>query len=191
LLRSWLVGVLPLVAVAAIALTGCGSDESTLSEYAEEVEGLVLTMNSGLDDLEALPDEYSLSLDDVRTYATERVALRFEFLEAFRALEPPDRVEEFHRAALNVMERLTAAEAALAEEARAVDNPVAATRLWETDAGVAAQQADEEAIALCKAAQAEFDATEENAVAAGVPWIPGEMKEVVRVALYCDRSERP
>jgi hypothetical protein len=178
------------VALVVITLSGCGTGEPTMSEYAEQVETLVGAMNARLDALDPLV-EGSPTLDDVRTYAAERVALRSEFLQGFRALEPPERLREFHRSAVGVMERLTAAEPELADEVMTLDDPLAALHLWESEAGSAARAADESAIALCKAAQAEFDATEENAIAEGVPWIPAEMKEVVRVALYCERSERP
>jgi hypothetical protein len=182
--------VVTIVAAVAIASSGCGGEPS-LSEYAEEVERLIVVMNSGLDVLDESVAGRSPSLEEIRTYAVGRVDLRNEFLEDFRTIEPPERLDEFHDAALDVMERLTEAETRLADQALALDAPAEAARLWETEAGLAAREVDEEAVAICKAAQAEFNATEDNAIAEGVPWIPAEMKEVVRVAFYCDRSERP
>jgi len=178
------------VAAFVMIAAACGGGELTLTEYAAEIETAVQSMNMELDALD-LTVAGSPSLDAVRNYATERVKLRYEFVETLEALEPPDRVREFHESGLAVIVRLAESEEALAVVALSLDDPADFVGLWETEAGLAARAADADAIAICKAAQAEFDATEENAAAQGVPWIPPEMKEIVRVAFYCERSARP
>lgn len=175
-----------LIVAMALALGACGGHETTLTEYAENIEDLVVTMNLQLDGLEEILNG-SVSLEDVHEYVTERMELRNGFIDALRELEPPDRLRDFHEQALDVITRLVDAEQLVADGALASDNVAEASAMWETEAGRAARAADEEAIEICKAAQETFDATEENAIAEGVPWIPNEMKEVVRVAFLCER----
>lgn len=62
--------------------------------------------------------------------------------------------------------------------------------IWETPEGVAARAADADAIAVCLAAQAEFDQTADRADLANAPWIPAEMKEVILVAFGCEVDDR-
>jgi hypothetical protein len=175
-----------LVMAMLLVVGACGGDEPTLTEYGEEVEGLVVAMNLRLDELDALVGGPA-SLEDVHEYATERMESRNGFLDALQELEPPDRLRDFHEQALDVIRRLVEAEQLVADGALASDNVAEASAMWETEAGLAARAADEEALEICKAAQETFDATEENAIAEGVPWIPNEMKEVVRVAFLCER----
>ena len=183
------VGV-PLLLVA-LAATACGDDELSLTEYAEQVETLVVTMNNGLDQLDLLVDNRTPSLEDIAAYANGRISLRNEFLDGFTAIDPPERVATFHQTALDVLTRLTEAETEVAEIALTLDDPVDVDSIWDSDAGRRARAVDVEAVNICKAAQAQFDATEERAAAEGVPWIPEEMKEIVRVAFYCERTDRP
>ncbi len=170
----------------AFALSGCGGDEPTLTDYAEDVEDLVVAMNLGLDELDAVLNG-PVSLEDVHEYAVARLELRSDFLDSLREVEPPERMREFHEQAVDVITRLVDAESLVAEGALATDNVVEAARMWQTEAGLAARAVDQEALELCLAAQETFDATEENAIAEGVPWVPSEMKEIVRVAFLCER----
>ena len=62
--------------------------------------------------------------------------------------------------------------------------------LWDSPEGRAFHAIDAEAIALCRAAEAEFDATEDRAVFAETPWIPAELREVIEVAFRCAVEER-
>ena len=43
----------------------------------------------------------------------------------------------------------------------------------------------EDTYILCRATQAEFDATQDREGFGSVPWIPPEMKEVIQVAFGC------
>lgn len=174
-----------LVMVVTFAVGACGGDELTLTEYGEEVEGLIVAMNLRLDELDAIVSG-PVSLEDVHEYVTERMELRNGFVDALRELEPPDRIRDFHEQALDVITRLVEAEQLVADGALASDDVAEASAMWETEAGRAARAVDVEAVEICKAAQETFDATEENAIAEGVPWIPNEMKEVVRVAFRCE-----
>lgn len=184
-------GRILLVGFGVLLLLGSCSSEPSLSEYAEGVEQLVLTMNFGLDSLDPLVDDPSPSLDDWQAYASGRVALREEFVEGFALLEPPSQVLDLHDTVADIMTRLVAAETAMADEVLSLEEGADISNLWDTEAGRVALEIDAEAVALCKAAEEEFDATEDQAILADVPWIPTDMKEVIRVAFYCERSDRP
>jgi hypothetical protein len=176
------------LAALGLLLAACGGEPS-MTEYAGEVEALIATMNAGLDRLDA-EVEGTQDLDEIKRYATERVQIRNDFLDGMRALEPPDDADDLHDAALAIMGRLTDAETVLAERVLSLETAEGIDVIWETPEGLAARAADSEAIALCVAAQDEFDQTEERAELESVPWIPQEMKEVVRVAFGCVAAER-
>lgn len=173
---------------ACLLLQACGSDVS-LTGYAEEVEALVITMNARLDELDA-EIEGSEDLERIKRYARERVAARNAFLDGLDALEPPDDVAELHATALDIVGRLTDAEEVLSDRVQAVEPGEGIGDIWATPEGRAALAADVEAIALCRAAQEELDTTERGEGFENAPWIPDEMKEVIRVAFGCEAEDR-
>lgn len=116
------------------------------------------------------------SVDEVRELWDERIAAREQLVGAFEDLDPPANAEEMHAAASNLMERLTAAEATLAARAAEFDTVVAPGRIWDTTEGRAARAVDEEAIALCQAAQQSFDETADREILADVSWMTTEMR---------------
>jgi len=177
-----------MVAVLALLVTACASEVS-LTDYAEEVERLVVAMNERLDDGEPALDAGS-TLARAQAYLADRADARNEFLDAFGALSPPEDAAELHAAALDIVTRLAAAEAALADLALQATTFEDASAIWNTPQGEAFQSLDEEALALCLAAQTDFDATADRDAFSETPWIPPEMKEVVEVAFRCDRAER-
>lgn len=175
------------VLMLALALSACGG-ESSLTEYAAELESAVAHMNGRLDELDAALGE-TADLEQIRQYANERVAARYAFVVVLENLEPPSEVAELHDAAQDVMGRLADAESALADYVNEADDAVAVGDLWATPLGVAARTADQESIELCLAAEERLD-TQERSELAGVPWIPSELKEVVVVAFGCIADER-
>jgi len=177
-----------LISVLLVASAACSGGPS-LPEYAEEVEALVSTMNAQLDELDA-DVEGKQDLPAVRLYARERVDARTDFLDGMRALEPPDEVADLHTVALGIMERLVEAETALADRVMTLESTDGIDSIWDTPEGIAARTADEDAVALCLAAQSEFDETADRSELKDVPWIPSEMKAVVVVAFGCVAEDR-
>lgn len=175
------------ILVSGLALSACGG-ESSLTEYASELEAAVAAMNGQLDELDAELSETS-DIEQVKRYANERVAARYAFVRSFETLDPPSNVSDLHDAALGIMGRVADAESALADYVNEVNSVTEIDDFWSTPLGVAARSADAEAIELCLAAQAELDTTK-RANLAGVPWIPPELKEVVVVAFGCIAEER-
>jgi hypothetical protein len=179
---------LHLLLLVAVLLAACSSGAS-LADYAEDVETLIVTMNARLDALDAEFDA-TQDLEEMKEHASQRILARSRFLTGLRELEPPDEVVELHETALGIMERLTDAETAMADRVMSWESASDIEAIWETPEGIAARTADAQAVALCLAAQADFDQTSDRAEFEAVPWIPPEMKEVVLVAFGCEADGR-
>ena len=176
-----------IVAVVGLAVLAAScSSTPTLGEYAEEVERLVLDMNVGLGRLQGERSSTPRTVETESMHWAARVQIRHDFLDAFEQLDPPPRAEDLHGRALDVVGRLAATEEAIAAEVEAADSFADLRDVMQGDTVAEFLAADDAAHDLCLAAQAEFDATEESAIAAGTPWIPVELREVVKVALACD-----
>ena len=173
--------------MVVLALSACGG-ESSLTEYAAELESAVAQMNSRLDELDAELGD-TADIEQIRHYANERVAARYAFVEVLENLEPPSEVGELHDTAQDIMGRLADAESALADYVGEVDAASTVDDFWATPLGIAARTADQESIELCLAAEERLD-TQERSELADVPWIPPELKEVVVVAFGCIADER-
>lgn len=177
-----------IAALVCLLAQACSSDAS-LTVYAEEAESLVTTMNARIDELDAEIGG-STDLADVQRYASERVVARKTFLDGISALDPPDDLAEFHTAAIDIIGRLVAAESVLNDRVQALEADPGGVDMWATPEGQAARAADNEAIKLCLAAQAELDTTQDGVQFEGVPWIPPDMKETISVAFGCVAEDR-
>jgi hypothetical protein len=178
------------VIVIVISMLGssCAS-EMSLPEYAEEVEALVTTMNARLDELDAEVVETS-DLDSIKEYARERVEARTVFLSGMKELDAPEAVVELHIEAISIMGRVVETEGTLSDMVQDMDSVSDVDSIWSTPEGVAARSADERAVLLCEAAQETLDSTDSGSELEGVPWIPPEMKRIVRVAFGCHAELR-
>ena len=118
-------------------------------------------------------------------YLNVRVAGYRDTLEGIEALDPPEEVVDLHETFLEIMGKILVAEEARAEVAETINSVDELNIVWEGPAGQAVNAAEREAIVLCYAAQSRFDETQDRAAFADAPWMPSELKEVVRVALNC------
>lgn len=175
-------------ALCAIGLASCGGG-LTLSEYAERLESALSVMNTRIDALDAQLED-ATSVDEALRLWDERIAAREALVEEFESLDPPENATELHEAALDILRRLTAAEAAMGVKAAEYEDVFDLGEIWNTPEGRAARAIDEEAIAICQAGQAAFDETADREVLADVPWISSELKDVVDVAFGCTGAER-
>ena len=176
------------VLVLALALASCGAGELSLTEYAGEVEGLVAEMEERFATIDAEWLSQPADIARAREYWDERMEIRSDFLESIRELRPPEEVVDQHEAAIDVFDRITDADVAL--RAR-VDQYATIDDHWQwvdTPEGRAADAVLEEVFAFCRASQEEFDATQERESFDEMPWLPSQMKEVVRVAFGCPPS---
>jgi hypothetical protein len=179
---------LVMLAVTLVA-AGCSSGPS-LGEYAAQAEELATTMNSRLDEIDVILEGRATSVAEVRTYADDRMAARRAFLAGFEELDPPREAEELHTAALDILRDLVDAEQELADLAYAADDLATLDGLWDSPTGQKAREVDAQVVALCQAAQASLNSTQERQALVGQPWIPSELQEVVDVSFGCTVEDR-
>ena len=156
----------------------------SLGEYATEVESFVHQMNDRLDSLEEEHQAAAPTIDGVAAYHEARAATRLSFLDA------PDSAADLHAATVDIVTRLADAQSALARRASRASTVYELADLMDTPEGRAFLAIDEQAIALCRAAQAEMDETEAREMFGDTPWVPAELQEVVIVALQCTVEDR-
>lgn len=178
-----------IVLSVAIGLAAAACSSPSLGDYAQDVETIVFEMNSRIDAGDAVVDA-NPTLEQVRANAAERLSARRDFIDQLSSLDPPGEAEDLHFAALDIMTRLTAAEADLAALLDDVSSVAEANALWDTPTGQVARAMDAESLELCAAAQARMDATSQREAVAGLPLIPDELTEVVQVAFRCDSQYR-
>lgn len=176
----------PTVALCiALALAACGGGTLTLSEYGAQGEQLVTDVSQRVDALDAALESDDQTVDSVRAYWTERVEARRDFSEGLEALEPPEEAAELHAVVVDIFNRLTLAEESLAARVTSLETVSGPAEWWSTPEGRTARAVDEEVTQICVVAQGAFDETVDREAVVDVPWMPPEMKEVVRVAFGC------
>ena len=175
----WIIGWL------TVGLAACGGGSLTAPEYAEEIEGLVGAMEERFAEADAQWEAETPNLEGALRYWDERLDIREDFLEDIEALEPPPEVAQMHADSLEVFNRITEADIALAARVAEYDE-VSAHRQWlETPEGQASLAVLEDVYAFCRSSQEEFDATQDREDLEGVPWLPAEMRQVIKVAFGC------
>lgn len=176
------VGSLVLLALLAAA---CGSSTLTVPEYAAEVEAAVHEMVGRFATLDAKWEAQPPTRADALDYWQGRLEIRGWFLDEIRELEPPEGVAAMHNDSLDIFERITKADEAIAARVATME-AVTEHRQWlDTPEGEASLAVLEEVFAFCRSSQSEFDATQDRAALEGVPWVPPEMKAIVKVAFGC------
>ena len=165
-----------------LLLSACGPDESSLTEYVDElnaIEGQV-TAEAGplIAELERVQTP-----NELKTTMEQLVAVRIDSLAASRALDPPEQVADLHDFFVEWEAQLIPVEEALAARAGTV---AGWEELSESDEMEAYRVTLIDGKQRCIEFQAKLDATAARGVFADTPWIPGEMKEVVEAVLGCD-----
>jgi len=187
----------PLALCVSLPLVSCGGGEMTMSEYVEGVDAI---FDRGIERYEAVVaspqgqvlivgqgehlgfTDQGAPLTDFTPWdlhvALEQVAeIQAEALEAAAAIDPPDQIADLH--ALFFRE-LPIAE--LAARAGAAADWYELSESHEMAAYRVALAADNQ---VCVEFQATLDATAERGAFSDVPWMPGELKEIVEYALGC------
>ena len=157
----------------------------TLSEYSNEAAALIERVDSRLDERHAQFVAAPPSVEGTQAYLAERVAGYHELVDGFDDLDPPEQVAELHAAVENIFGELLAAEQARASFAATVVSSDTLDQVWEGPEAQAVRAAELQAITLCYAAQDQIDETQERAAVGDVPWMPPDLKEVVRVSFDC------
>lgn len=181
--RAW-VGVCLVMALAA-----CSGGSLTISEYAEQVEDLVAVMETSFASIDAEWESETPTVDGAMRYWDRRLEIRDDFLNSVRELQPPEEVGDQHAAAVDVFGRITAADEAISAQVASYST-ISDHRPWmDTPEGQASLAVLEEVYAFCRSSQAEYDETIEREALEDVPWLPSEMREIVRVAFGCPPQE--
>jgi hypothetical protein len=171
----------------SVAAGACGSDDSSLTEYVDNVDAVFAFGLERYEALLATPEGGVLvapreRLSDYTTgdlhVALEQLAdIQRDALDLASRIDPPDELADLH---VLFFRRLPIDELA----ARAA---TAAT--WEELSDSAEMAAYRNALmsdeVVCADLQAEIDATSSRDVFADNPWLPAEMKEIVVYALGC------
>jgi hypothetical protein len=97
-------------------------------------------------------------------------------------LNPPEALAEFHADLVDLLGRILAALEAWAVRAETAGS---LDELQTSSEALAYWALDAEMGPLCLELQSKLDATAEREIFAEVPWIPGDMKEVVELVVGC------
>lgn len=178
-----------LVLAVTLFLSACGGGDMSLAEYADEVEDIVADMRSRIVATDDALTQPITSIAITERIWRERASARQEFLDAFATIEPPDEAEPLHAAATDIVRRLSDAEAAIADQVRDYDEPSQLTNLGPTPAFRTFIAVNDEATAVCLAAQGMFDDTKRREVLRDVPWLTSELKTVIEIVFDCVPGE--
>jgi len=176
--RIWAAACLGLIVVA------CGGGTLSLTEYVESLNVLVSDARGRLEAMYVQYGEISSpGEEDVTTLFSSEIVIRTDFQEGLVALDPPERFADLHAEIVETHGRILAASELLPARV----GTVASREEFEQSAEFEAYQAANAAgTVICGELQAKLDTTADLGIFADVPWIPGEMKEVVAAALGCE-----
>ena len=187
-----------ILCIGAALLTGCGNDELSMAEYAEQLDGI---FERGIQQYTALvesPDGLvliagqgpHLGFDDGGTTLTDYTpqqlgsaltrlaAIQAEALETAASITPPEAIADLH--ALYFRELPIAA---LAERA-------AVATSWEDLSDSPEMAAYRSALAadndVCAEFQTKLDSIAQQGAFVDVPWVPSRLTDIVDYALGCD-----
>ena len=191
--RWWCLGV----TAFCVSLVGCGSSELTMEEYVDAIdaifqrgmeryevivaspEGGVLIVGQGEHLGLVSPDAEltDFTPQDLHVALMEVAAIQDEALETATGIDPPDQIEELHALYFRKLPI-----AALAERAGTAADWYELSDSPEMAAYRTALAADND---VCFEFQTTLDATADRGAFEDVPWIPGELTEIVEYALGC------
>ena len=173
-----------------LLVVGCGNGELSMDDYATQLEDLVATMNQRVDILDAEREAETATLQSSREFWESKVAARRDLIAGMQAIQPPEDAAEMHATAISIIERLATTDDGVAQLVASMETDEELGLLLESPEFLATETVDVEAIALCQAAQAEFDSTADREVFGEMPWIPSELREVVTVVFGCTKEQR-
>ena len=152
-----------------------------MTEYSELFQSASFAMR---DDFDALEAQWAsaTTVEDGKEVLDRAVAIRTDLQNNLSNLDPPEAFADLHGVLVEQLGRILTVQenwAVRAETAGSLDE------LNESSEAVAYWDLDAEMRPLCFELQSRLDATAEREIFAEVPWIPGEMKEVVSLVLSC------
>ena len=152
-----------------------------MTEYSERFQSGAMVMMDEFDVLEAQWAS-ATTVEDGKGVLNRAVAVRTDLQNGLTYLNPPEELADFHADLVELLSRILAAQeawAARAETAGSLDE------LQTSSEAIAYWNLDADMGPLCLEIQSKLDATADREIFAEVPWIPGEMKEVVGLVVGC------
>jgi hypothetical protein len=173
----------------ALAVTACGGDEMSLTEYVDQVNAAAAQAGDKAEQLteqgvltEALtPQELEAGIER----STEEI--RIPLQASVDAVDPPEQVAELHRLLWSWHADLIRVETTLAQRVGATPHTETGwTELSDSPEMAAYRASIAEGKQVCIDFQAKLDATEARGVFKDVAWLPSKLSEVVEAALGCE-----
>ena len=155
-----------------------------------DVDGAVADVDRAIAALDVETSSQPLTLEIARNYWSSKADSRRELIAGLEAIEPPEEAAEMHESAIGVVSRLAAADESVAELVETMETDQELTRLAQSPEFLANETVDEDAVAMCQAAQAELDTSSDEGIIADTPWIPSGLHETVIVVFGCTKEER-
>jgi hypothetical protein len=162
-------------------VTACGGGTLSLTEYSELFQSASFAMTDEFDVLEAQWAS-ATTVEDGKEVLDRAVAIRTDLQNSLTDLDPPEAFADFHGVLVEQLGRILTVQEDWADRAETAGS---LDELEESPEAVAYWDLDAEMRPLCFELQSRLDATAEREIFAEVPWIPGEMKEVVSLVLSC------
>jgi hypothetical protein len=180
-------------AAVLVFAASCGSSELSVTEYVDEVNGIV---NRAAQQYEAIVSDQNGAVlvargarladfepQDLHEALQHVRAIEAELDEAISKIDPPDQIADLHYLVFDFDDGFIEAQEALAAEAEAV-------RSWEELS--ASPEMAAYRVALAKDKQECTDTedrlneiAERREVFADTPWVPGDLKEIFQAVLGC------
>jgi hypothetical protein len=161
---------------------GCGGGEASLTEYAETLDALAVEMSGQLVTGAVQMSSETATIEDAQAVLAEGLVVRAEFQAAMPAHDPPDVIADLRTDLVDLHARIIAAEEALAARTETTTGFEELNQSEELQALWAMQT---EVVSLCEELHTRIDTTADHELFADVPWIPGDLKEVVELTLGC------
>ena len=168
-------------ACIVFVVAACGGGTLSLTEYSELFQSSSFAVIDEFDVLEAQWAS-ATTVEDGKEVLDRAVAIRTDLQNSLTDVNSPEALADFHGDLVALLGRnlaATEAWAVRAETAGSLDE------LKESSEALAYWELDAEMRPLCLEFQSRLDATAEPEIFAEVPWVPGEMKEVVNLVLGC------
>jgi hypothetical protein len=152
-----------------------------LTEYSERLQSMALVM---IDEFDVLEPQWTsaTTVEEGEEVLDMAVAIRTDLQNSLTDLNPPETLAEVHADLVGLLGRTLAAQEAWAARADTADT---LDELQTSPEALAYWELEAEMVLLCFELQSRLDATAERAIFAEVPWIPGDMKEVVGLVMGC------
>ena len=152
-----------------------------MTEYSELFQSSTFEMRDEFDVLEAQWASVT-TVEDGKEMLDRAVGIRTDMQNSLTDLDPPEALADLHGYLVEQLGRILTVQVAWAVRAETAGS---LDELKESSEAVAYWDLDAEMRPLCLEFQSRLDATAEREIFAEVPWIPGEMKEVVSLVLGC------